>query len=422
MEVTEVLNKVEKALEKDLCDHCLGRLFAQLGHGVTNIERGKSIRIASAMLDPEEEKKEVPGEGESCELCKNLFDELDKFAELSSEELKPFEFEDFLIGSRIDPEIEEKEEALWTELNLTTAEPIKSEINREVGKRVQEKIEKEVDLKDPDIKAIVDTRFDAVEIEISPLFIYGRYKKLERGIPQTRWVCKRCRGKGCEKCNGTGKLYETSVEEIIGTPLKEMTSGEDFTLHGMGREDIDAKMLGNGRPFVMEVTDPKKRDIDLERFRERVAEDERVNVRSLEPTKKEKVQEIKQAKADKTYEVTIRLEETIGRTKFKKVLDELSGVKISQRTPVRVSHRRSDRIRKRRIKGLELKTVDNHAAVLEMTCEAGTYVKEFIHGDEGRTKPNLSEELGTRCEVKKLDVTYIHYPEGCDKDEEIERD
>ncbi len=411
--------KVKKAVEKDLCDHCLGRLFAQLGHGITNEERGKSLRISYAMLMSDEERKEVPEEAESCSLCGDLFDELDKFVEIIVEDFEPYEFEDFLVGSRIDPEIEENEEMIWTELNLSTAEPIKSEINREVGKRVEEHLDEDVDLEKPDIKAILDTRFDTVEIEISPMYIYGRYNKLSREIPQTKWLCKRCRGKGCEKCDGTGKMYETSVEEIIGNPLVEMTSGEDFVLHGMGREDIDAKMLGDGRPFVIEIKNPKKRTVDLEELKERVNESEKVKINYLKPTEKEKVKEIKQARSKKAYEVEIILGEPIGRGKFKKVKDKLQEREISQRTPQRVSHRRSDKVRKRTVRGVDLVSLDENRATLEITCDAGTYVKEFIHGDEGRTQPNLAELLETRCEVDRLDVVKIHYREGSDKDEKV---
>ncbi len=418
----EVLKKAGKTLERDLCDHCLGRLFAQLGHGVTNEERGKALRIVHAMVETTEEKREtVLEEAGTCEICENLFNEVDKFAELASEELDEFEFEDFLVGSRIDPEIEEREEKLWTELNINTAEQIKSEMNREVGKRVQEKIDKEVNLEKPDIKAIIDTRFDSVDIEISPLFIYGRYNKLDRNIPQTRWNCNRCRGKGCEKCDGTGKMYETSVEEIIGEPMVKSFSGEDFTLHGMGREDIDAKMLGDGRPFVLEIKNPKKRYKNLKALKEEINRSDTVKVSSLRLTDRDKVIKIKEARSDKSYKVKIGMEETLDRTKFKKVLDKLRGADISQKTPSRVSHRRADKVRKRRVKELELASLNNEEAVLKITSEAGTYVKEFIHGDEGRTQPNLSDELGIRCEVKELDVIKIHYPEGCDQDEKVER-
>jgi tRNA pseudouridine synthase 10 len=39
-------------------------------------------------------------------------------------------------------------------------------------------------------------------------------------------------------------------------------------------------------------------------------------------------------------------------------------------------------------------------------CDGGLYIKELVSGDGGRTKPNLSELLGTEveAEVKELDV------------------
>ncbi len=41
-----ILKKALSMLEKHpLCDHCLGRQFALLGHGIENDERGKAIKI-----------------------------------------------------------------------------------------------------------------------------------------------------------------------------------------------------------------------------------------------------------------------------------------------------------------------------------------------------------------------------------------
>ncbi len=406
----KLLNKAEQAIEKELCDHCLGRLFAQLAHGTTNKERGKSLKIVHAMKNSDEEDRmKIPEEPEECSVCGNIFDELDKFSDIIIEELEDIEFETFLVGSRNDPEIYEKEEQLWTELNLTTGESIKHELNREVGKLVLDKTGKDVDLKKPDVKAIIDTRFDTVDVEIAPLFVYGRYKKLSREIPQTKWICKKCRGKGCEHCDFKGKMYPTSVEEIIGEELNEMIFGEDYTLHGMGREDIDAKMLGSGRPFVIEISNPLERDVKLEEFKSRVNESDKVNIDELHVTERERVVEIKQGQVDKSYRVKVAFEEPIKRAKLKKVVEELRGAKISQRTPNRVSHRRADKVRKRKIKDIEIESMDENTAFINLKCEAGTYVKEFIHGDESRTKPSLSEELGLDCVVEELDVIDVDY-------------
>lgn len=405
----DLLDVTEKALEKELCDHCLGRMFAQLGHGLTNDERGKALRVYYSMAKTDEEKVEVPESSDDCSVCGNIFKDLEHFASLIVEAFQDYEFNTFLVGTRIDPEIEENEEMLWAELNVTTSEPIKSELNREIGKRVFDRIDADVDLKTPDIKGILDTRFDTVEVEIAPLFVYGRYRKFDRGIPQTKWTCKKCWGKGCDHCDGKGKMYETSVEEIIGEPLKEMAFGEDFTLHGMGREDIDARMLGNGRPFVMEIKNPIVRDIDFEELKDKIKDDVRVEVGSLSFTNRDKIIEIKEARADKTYKVRVEHSSEVDRAKYKKALHSLKGTKISQRTPQRVSHRRSDKIRIRELKEINLEKLEGKISEIVMRCEAGMYVKEFVHGDDGRTVPNLSEKIGVGCEVLVLDVLDVHY-------------
>jgi tRNA pseudouridine synthase 10 len=157
----------------------------------------------------------------------------------------------------------EGEEMVWSDLSLTFAEPLKSEINREVGKAVAERTGNEADLTRPDVVVILDPVSGTVEVQVNPVFFSGRYRKLERGIPQTHWDCRICRGKGCERCGFTGKQYPDSVEELIGRPAMELFGAEGAVLHGAGREDIDARMIGTGRPFVMEVVSPRRRAIDL---------------------------------------------------------------------------------------------------------------------------------------------------------------
>ena len=48
-----------------------------------------------------------------------------------------------------------------------------------------------------------------------------------------------------------------SVEEIIANAVKPFFEADNAQLHGSGREDIDVRMLGRGRPFVLELVNPK---------------------------------------------------------------------------------------------------------------------------------------------------------------------
>lgn len=44
---------------------------------------------------------------------------------------------------------------------------------------------------------------------------------------------------------------------------------------------------------------------------------------------------------------------------------------------------------------------------VDLDTSAGTYVKEFIHGDLGRTYPNFGALLNCRADILQLDVLNI---------------
>ena len=381
--------------ERTLCDACLGRLFGKLGHGHTNEERGFAVR----------ELARLPAG--TCWLCGGLTGRYDALARLASKKLGLWDFDTFLIGSKIDPEIQAREESLWSELKATAPEALKSEVNREVGKRVCDLTGKDPSLESPDLVAVVDTSFDHVDVQVNPLFLRGRYRKLVRGIPQTRWPCNRCRGKGCAKCGGTGKMYPTSVEEIVAAAVMRESGGSGHALHGMGREDVDARMLGNGRPFVLEIKEPRKRHLDLAGARDRVNASGQAEVDALRPATRADVVAVKSDRADKTYRVLVRFASPVDEAKLKKELIMLEAQPIAQRTPTRVVHRRADTTRYRSVKRAEVLSTDGTVAELRFTAEAGAYIKELVHGDAGRTKPSLADLLGVACEVLELDVVGV---------------
>ena len=52
--------------------------------------------------------------------------------------------------------------------------------------------------------------------------------------------------------------------------------------------------------------------------------------------------------------------------------------------------------------------VVDHEIEFDVRCESGTYVKELVHSDEGRTNPSVAAVLEADCEVIWLDVKDIH--------------
>ena len=143
------------------------------------------------------------------------------------------------------------------------------EINRELGKALALNMNKEVEFENPNLVVMMDYTTGKVDLQINPLFIEGRYRKLIRGIPQTRWPCRKC-SKGCKFCDFTGKTYPESVEELIAERVIQVSKGKESRFHGAGREDIDVRMLGRGRPFVLEIKEPKIRDLNLKELTEKL--------------------------------------------------------------------------------------------------------------------------------------------------------
>jgi len=390
-----------------LCPRCLGRLFAKVGKGVSNSERGAAV---ADVLEY------IPTAPADCAICKGVFDSLDRFRDRVIREMEPWEHSSFLIGSRFDPAVVEAEEGLWAAMRTDKHEPIKMEFNRELGKAVALATGKEPNFEHPDITALLDTTYETVDLQIAAVFIRGNYRKLVRGIPQTRWPCKACMGKGCQRCGGTGKMYQTSVEEIIAARLMPQANASAHFFHGMGREDIDARMLGDGRPFILELRDPRRRTLDLQKAEAEInGSGEGVEVSGLRLVVSTEVAEIKNERTDKVYRVFVKFDADVAEEKLNEVVSALRGSRIVQQTPTRVVHRRADMARHRVVRDMRVESRDGRGAVLLVTAETGTYIKELVTGDGGRTQPNLSELLNVRCAVEALDVIAIGVEKGCEQ-------
>lgn len=204
-------------------------------------------------------------------------------------------------------------------------------------------------------------------------------------------------------------MYETSVEEIIGTPVMEALEGSDFKLHGMGREDIDVVTLGRGRPFVLEISSPRRRFLDLDALIEIIDRngDGRVRVSDLASSSRGEVPSIKDGTSLKRYRARIVVEGDVDEEILKYNISLLAQSPINQRTPWRVSHRRADKIRVRRVHEASVTWEGNGSAIVDLLTDGGMYIKELLHGDEGRTVPSLASLLGLSIRVETLDVTDV---------------
>jgi len=431
-----ILLKARKLIELNngnICNRCLGRKFSDAidsSEANGNEEKGVLIRNELA-LEPITIDLDKTGKCETCsdillKIVENINNENILERIKGKIDYLNLEFDTFLIGSKIPEKILNRDEWLNEALDLDV-ENIKKEINREIGKLIEKELNKEVDFDNPDIVIMVDLRKILnennpeeesnqlknikVRIQINPIFIEGKYKKLVRGIPQTKWPCRKCKGKGCDDCDGTGKMYKESVEELISEIVLKETRGYEAKFHGAGREDIDVRMLGDGRPFVLEIKEPKIRNLNLEVIAKEVNEHskEKTEYTDLKYTERKRKVEIKVSSPDtfKVYRALVECEENVTEEQLAKVKEKLEKRIIDQQTPQRVSHRRADKIRKREVKELSTKLLSQNTFEMIVRTQGGLYIKELISSDENRTKPSVSEILKTKAICKELDVIEV---------------
>ncbi len=439
----DVLGKAFNMLEKyPLCDHCLGRQFALLGYSIENNARGAALKLsltlqASASTSPKNAegfkrlkvladngfsreaqetlkhlKRRVSKKSQSkkCFLCEDKFQQVGGLVQKALVAVENYEYTTFLVGVELPVAVEEREDEFKAEFEVGYGESIRHELGRVLGKAIAERTGKDVEYKKPDVVVVVNPFAEQVRVQVNPLFVAGRYRKLVRDIPQSKWFCSSCRGRGCEKCGGTGKMYPESVEELVSGPLLAAAEGEKTAFHASGREDIDARMLGSGRPFVLEISKPKRRFLDLKHLQTavNVTAAGKVKVSRLRFTNKDVVRRLKKAEsAQKEYRVLVEFENDVSPEALRVLGEKLTGASVKQQTPLRVLHRRADLTRERYIYKVKVKKVSPKRALLEIRCQGGLYVKELVSGDEGRTLPNVSELLDNRAKPLKLDVLNV---------------
>ena len=497
------------------CDACLGRVGGKRTYGQSLEDAGRGVR--ASVVERDSHLVNAREEEPLCPFCENLFEEVDLLADIIFEAIEPYDVSRLQLGARVPKDQVEQEEKLRKRLGAGGSDALKPSLVEEIGKRLKDRLEGVTLVNDkPDVLALIDVLTLTVELDIRAVYVYGRYRKLERGIPQTRWPCRACKGRGCESCNQTGLQYEKSVQDLVGNPMLEIFQRTEHAFHGMGREDIDVRCLGRGRPFVLEIKEPRKRSFNAEKLAEIINEAAQgsVEVSAIRPSTRSEVVRIKDTPAEKSYTIRFTIEpmneaeyavltapvdmtkedvqdrskkrrrqrrgdKNADRTKplettievpatgpseaelkamkkpelvalaeanglkktgkkdelierivaalppapetfdlpddetILKIVESLNGLKLAQRTPARVAHRRSDLIRKRTVFEAHspfIEVNENGEREIEFTlrCESGTYVKETVHGDNGRTQPSVSALIKAKCNVLWLDVGDIH--------------
>uniref|UniRef100_A0A0G4FLR0 tRNA pseudouridine(55) synthase n=1 Tax=Chromera velia CCMP2878 TaxID=1169474 RepID=A0A0G4FLR0_9ALVE len=299
-------------------------------------------------------------------------------------------------------------------------------------------------------------KIPSVSVSVSwqrePIYFEGRYLKFSRSLSHSPWNVQNFKSSQPDNC----------VEDLAKRVLQRATVADNISFCSAGREDIDVRMLGDGRPFAFSVENAR-RLLDtrqLEEVQRETNEEARgkIEIRGLrraadssvvkkvgsEASSKAKTYSAvvwtRRAISDKDLEALrkfgsppvfssassfsdacqaaqmrasnaeahslthlVRKEEA-GESGTERVNHSAPLLILEQKTPVRVLHRRSPMCRRKIIFGMSAEWLNAHFFVLRVETSAGTYVKEFVHGDLGRSRPSVGDLLKTEADIMQLDV------------------
>ncbi|MEM2004496.1 MAG: tRNA pseudouridine(54/55) synthase Pus10 [Zestosphaera sp.] len=421
----ELLDKAVKALMNyPLCDRCLGRLFAKYGLGLSNAERGRALKtliamslhdlLSSGAVDSSTAVRLAENGGSpiaevvqryvgavdrrKCFICGDELDAaIGELVVKGYEALSGREFGSLLVGVARGSPHEVREGEVVSALGIESWESVRREVKREVGKRLQLLTGAEPRFRNPDVTLMIDLGTMEVRATSTQVFLKGRYYKVGRYISQRWWYSK-----------GGGFRYKLSVEGVAGR-ASQILAGSGVLIHAAGREDADARMLGNGRPLVIEVRNPLKRAIAVDLLNSALS-DEWVKIVIDSTSSPEEMQRLKRSRSPKTYRVVAYVPAGVTEDELRNVEAALSGVEVRQRTPKRILKRKKDVLRRRKVLQTSGKLLSEHLIELVVVCESGLYVKELVSGDDGRTHPSVSSTLLKEATTLFLDV--LEYGEG----------
>ena len=365
--------------ECDLCDNCLGRFFIRSTHLTSARILGNQIRrsINSKIVT-------------KCYICKNIFSSINLYVKMMQDTSFGYEFSTFTVGAILKQSTIERDDKLRSKFHLRGVDGIKTAITKELRKKFVRKTKKRIDHLSPDITFTINFKTERCNVKTKPVFLYGRYVKDKRGLPQKEESCRDCMGKGCIFCNNHGIVSFDGVEGKIAKFLYEKFKTKQVKFTWIGGEDKTSLVMGSGRPFFAKLLSPKKRNI-------RLAKKSNLNEITIHDLRR--IDYIPNGSIHFKSKTKILIS-----TKNNILSNKLKKLKYLANIVIKITD--SNRQYKKTIYNLKYKKYSLQSFAIEMEADGGIPIKRFVNGFS--VIPNISSILDTDCFCEKFDVNQIY--------------
>jgi tRNA pseudouridine synthase 10 len=346
-----------------------------------------------------------------CHICSGLMDESESIVKRITEILDDdYHFDTFLIGAALPAHLYEKEDRIRARFKIRGRENIKSQFMRDLRKKFRECTKKQIDFLYPDI--VINLQFEKettldINIKMRPMIILGRYVKKNRGIPQRKggdYI-------GCDDINVQNETSPsinvtplpastalavrsqevTSIQSILSREILKITKGERLKFSWIGSEDEESLVSGSGRPFFLQVLNPKtirlnKRRLNFPRY------GLFVNIeRYFKKLPEQPVQFIAKTR------IVIQSSRQLGKEEVLKIKSLADSIVVFP------NQKNKSRSSTKRIYSVDVMKIENRVLELHLVAEGGLAIKQFVEGRE-YISPNVSTAANLQCECLFFDI------------------
>ena len=260
--------------EYELCDPCLGRMYARrlglrspgrLGGRL----RGMAGEGRGGIAAPRRPRRggDAARAAAGCYICRGLLASLGQYAERMAARAAAYEFSTAMVGVTPRPSMVERDDEVRSRFGLAGAPPLRAALSSALSAALGRSAGCRIDRARPDLVMTVNLREDTVAARSRAVVVRGRYTKSVRGLPQKQGACGRCAGRGCGECGFAGlrRGPPGSVEEALSGFLCGVLGARRARMTWVGGEGRDSLVSGSGRPFYASVADPARRGSALPR-------------------------------------------------------------------------------------------------------------------------------------------------------------
>ena len=194
-----------------------------------------------------------------------------------------------------------------------------------------------------------------VEIIKAEIYVRGSYLKFSRDVGQSPW-----------EINGV-KICESSVQDEMRNTLLKIFRCDDCVMSAGGREDRDVRMLGQGRPFIMAIVNPKVKYaplVDVKLIEDEINKNTHlIEVKNLTSCDKNYYAVLKKYEdsKQKSYTCLVYTSKVIADADIERI--NIKNLALTQKTPIRVMYRRTLMDRQKTIFSIDAKKINDNFMV-----------------------------------------------------------